>query len=100
MEGARGKSIRSRGGFVATGAFFVSLSQVHPLFAPLQQALSLFRWCMCVCCFVAAGVIFARVVAAGVFFISVPQVFCLLVSSQKPCFASLPQVLPLCGCRR
>ena len=67
MEGARGKSIRSRAGFVATGAFFVSLSQVHPLFASLQQALSLFQWCMCVCCFVAAGVIFARVVAAGVF---------------------------------
>ena len=52
---------------VATGAFFVSSSQVHPLFASLQQAHSWFRWFMCICRFVAAGVIFARVVAAGVF---------------------------------
>ena len=40
-----------------------------------------FRWCMCVCGSVAAGVIFSRVVAAGVFPISVPQVFGLFVPS-------------------
>ena len=87
--------------FDAAGAVFVSLPQVLSLYASLQQALYLFRCRMCVCCFVAAGVIFVWSVAAGAFFISAPQMCSLFASSQQPffrfvaagaSFVSLPQV--------